>query len=343
MTSENLQYCNFCHTMVHVDTNYNDGTRICSICGQIFEKGIIDQHCEFRNFGESGSSDLARTGGAGDSLLLSSNPLLDTSIKVSKGAKGERNGSASRLKANERQELSTADKNKRGAFRLIGQFCQRLGFDGSGVESLARRYYDDFVNKHFDQKGNLKGHSTNVLVLATIWLAATNQGRSCDPDILTGLSGGKPRKSIFKARKLVATTLKLDLNKEAQNTLPTFVAQIIGQFKLANTVLTRCREVVKRVDESGVLGAKKPMTVAAGVVYFVCMFLTDEELNEKLAYRPSDTVAYKASISLAELSRKTRVSASSIEAVVSALEPQKESLLSGVEPRIDFNRTPIRR
>jgi transcription initiation factor TFIIB len=251
------------------------GELVCSDCGLVFSEKATDNRPEWRNF-TSENNDRARTGSP---VSLAQHDMgLNTVIgNYNKDSHGQNidasmHSTMKRLRTYDfrSQARTSTDRNLMRAFGELGRQRDKLGLSDAMIDKTA------YIYRKAHGKGLVKGRSTSAILAAAIYIACREMGAARS---LNDIS------EITDVRRKVISRSYMILIQQLEIIMPLIdpikcVAKIANKANLSEKSKRMAIDVMKDLVNTQVPAGKRPMSLAATILYLSCM-RNDEAVTQK--------------------------------------------------------------
>ncbi|GAM22563.1 hypothetical protein SAMD00019534_057380, partial [Acytostelium subglobosum LB1] len=230
------------------------GELICRDCGFILEERTISEDAEWRSFDDD-DIDRSRVGAATNPLLLEDELFSFVSRS---------NYSSSSLYSQQRIQTSSAvNKNLITSFELIKNMADRLCLP----ETVMNRANEIFSHVNKTIRTN-KGRSPNGYASASLYLSCRTQGMPRTIGEVLSVSDRVSKKDI--GRCINNITKSFSTTASPQAVAPdAFITRICANLELSHEIRRLSERVSIKSAELSLNEGRKPISVAAGCVYYV--------------------------------------------------------------------------
>jgi transcription initiation factor TFIIB len=251
------------------------GELVCSDCGLVFVERIIEERPEWRNFG-SENNDRARTGSpvslAQHDMGLST--VIGNNYKDSHGQNidASMHSTMKRLRTYDfrTQAYRSTDRNLLQAFGELARQRDKLGLSDAIIDKTA------YIYRKAVGKGLVKGRSISAILAAAIYIACREMGAARS---LNDIS------EITDVRRKVISRSYMILIQQLEIIMPLIdpmkcIAKIANKANLSEKSKRMAIDVMKDLIDTQVPAGKRPMSVAATILYLCCL-RNDEAVTQK--------------------------------------------------------------
>jgi transcription initiation factor TFIIB len=251
------------------------GELVCSDCGLVFSEKATDNRPEWRNFG-SENNDRARTGSPVSLAQhdMGLNTVIGNNNKDSHGQSldASMHSTMKRLRTYDfrSQTRTSADRNLMRAFGELGRQRDKLGLSDAMIDKTA------YIYRKALGKGLVKGRSTSAILAAAIYIACREMGAARS---LNDIS------EITDVRRKVISRSYMILIQQLEIMMPLIdpikcVAKIANKANLSEKTKRMAIEVMKDLVNTQLPAGKRPMSLAATILYLSCL-RNDEAVTQK--------------------------------------------------------------
>jgi transcription initiation factor TFIIB len=251
------------------------GELVCSDCGLVFSEKATENRPEWRNFG-SENNDRARTGSP---VSLAKHDMgLNTVIgNINKDSSGQNiepsmHSTMRRLRIYDfRSQVHTStDRNLMRAFGELGRQRDKLGLSDAMIDKTAYIYRKALV------KGLVKGRSTSSIMAAAIYIACREMGAARSLKDIGEITDVRP-KAISRSYMILIQQLEI--------MMPVIdpmkcIAKIANKANLSEKSKRMAIDTMKDLVNTQIPAGKRPMSLAATILYLSCM-RNDEAVTQK--------------------------------------------------------------
>jgi transcription initiation factor TFIIB len=251
------------------------GELVCSDCGLVFSEKATDNRPEWRNFG-SENNDRARTGSPVSLAQhdMGLNTVIGNNNKDSHGQSldASMHSTMKRLRTYDfrSQTRTSADRNLMRAFGELGRQRDKLGLSDAMIDKTA------YIYRKALGKGLVKGRSTSAILAAAIYIACREMGAARS---LNDIS------EITDVRRKVISRSYMILIQQLEIMMPLIdpikcVAKIANKANLSEKTKRMAMDVMKDLVNTQLPAGKRPMSLAATILYLSCL-RNDEAVTQK--------------------------------------------------------------
>jgi transcription initiation factor TFIIB len=251
------------------------GELVCSDCGLVFSEKAIDNRPEWRNFG-SENNDRARTGSPVSLAQhdMGLNTVIGNNNKDSHGQSidASMHSTMKRLRTYDfrSQTRTSADRNLMRAFGELGRQRDKLGLSDAMIDKTA------YIYRKALGKGLVKGRSTSAILAAAIYIACREMGAARS---LNDIS------EITDVRRKVISRSYMILIQQLEIIMPLIdpikcIAKIANKANLSEKSKRMAIDVMKELVNTQLPTGKRPMSLAATILYLSCL-RNDEAVTQK--------------------------------------------------------------
>jgi transcription initiation factor TFIIB len=251
------------------------GELVCSDCGLVFSEKATDNRPEWRNFG-SENNDRARTGSPVSLAQhdMGLNTVIGNNNKDSHGQSldASMHSTMKRLRTYDfrSQTRTSADRNLMRAFGELGRQRDKLGLSDAMIDKTA------YIYRKALGKGLVKGRSTSAILAAAIYIACREMGAARS---LNDIS------EITDVRRKVISRSYMILIQQLEIIMPLIdpvkcIAKIANKANLSEKTKRMAIEVMKDLVNTQLPAGKRPMSLAATILYLSCL-RNDEAVTQK--------------------------------------------------------------
>lgn len=223
-----------------------------------------------RTFADSEGDDPSRVGGPGDPLLSGADQL---SSVIS--FRDNHTGVAKSLqRASQAAAKKSGEQNLSNAFAEISEMCDRISLPRTVTDSAKQLFKRQDEEHIFRSKaGTTTSKQQAAIVAACIFIACRDQRVGRTFKEIVSLSG-VPKKEIGQAFSRLSQAFGTSTAASSTSSHASSAAGIVSRFGnhlgLPPAVQSATSEVVRNIDEFGILAGRSPLSVAAACVYFTC-------------------------------------------------------------------------
>lgn len=284
---------------------FASGDTVCASCGLVLQGRMIDTRSEWRTFSndDQNTDDPSRVGEGPNALLNGSQ--LQTNISFGDGGVAGRDLHRAQMKVTHDQNT----KSLLAAYKQIGAYCDSFHVSANVTE------YAKHLFKLQDDAKALRGKSTDAIIASAIFIACRQQGvgRSFreihDISRVSKKEIGRTFKQFEKflttkhsdklqithgAGKFIVETVKCLVNTRAfegpieyQSAEATKAVELCerycNQLGLNRRVIMYCTQFAARMDESGVLAGRSPISAAAAAIYLMSHLMGQPQTPKQIA------------------------------------------------------------
>jgi transcription initiation factor TFIIB len=251
------------------------GELVCSDCGLVFSEKATDNRPEWRNFG-SENNDRARTGSPVSLAQhdMGLNTVIGNNNKDSHGQSldASMHSTMKRLRTYDfrSQTRTSADRNLMRAFGELGRQRDKLGLSDAMIDKTA------YIYRKALGKGLVKGRSTSAILAAAIYIACREMGAARS---LNDIS------EITDVRRKVISRSYMILIQQLEIIMPLIdpikcIAKIANKANLSEKTKRMAMDVMKDLVNTQLPAGKRPMSLAATILYLSCL-RNDEAVTQK--------------------------------------------------------------
>ena len=251
------------------------GELVCSDCGLVFSEKATDNRPEWRNFG-SENNDRARTGSPVSLAQhdMGLNTVIGNNNKDSHGQSldASMHSTMKRLRTYDfrSQTRTSADRNLMRAFGELGRQRDKLGLSDAMIDKTA------YIYRKALGKGLVKGRSTSAILAAAIYIACREMGAARS---LNDIS------EITDVRRKVISRSYMILIQQLEIIMPLIdpikcIAKIANKANLSEKTKRMAIDVMKDLVNTQLPAGKRPMSLAATILYLSCL-RNDEAVTQK--------------------------------------------------------------
>ncbi len=251
------------------------GELVCSDCGLVFSEKATDNRPEWRNFG-SENNDRARTGSPVSLAQhdMGLNTVIGNNNKDSHGQSldASMHSTMKRLRTYDfrSQTRTSADRNLMRAFGELGRQRDKLGLSDAMIDKTA------YIYRKALGKGLVKGRSTSAILAAAIYIACREMGAARS---LNDIS------EITDVRRKVISRSYMILIQQLEIIMPMIdpikcIAKIANKANLSEKTKRMAIDVMKDLVNTQLPAGKRPMSLAATILYLSCL-RNDEAVTQK--------------------------------------------------------------
>jgi transcription initiation factor TFIIB len=251
------------------------GELVCSDCGLVFSEKATDNRPEWRNFG-SENNDRARTGSPVSLAQhdMGLNTVIGNNNKDSHGQSldASMHSTMKRLRTYDfrSQTRTSADRNLMRAFGELGRQRDKLGLSDAMIDKTA------YIYRKALGKGLVMGRSTSAILAAAIYIACREMGAARS---LNDIS------EITDVRRKVISRSYMILIQQLEIMMPLIdpikcVAKIANKANLSEKTKRMAMDVMKDLVNTQLPAGKRPMSLAATILYLSCL-RNDEAVTQK--------------------------------------------------------------
>ena len=266
--------CSVCKTGRPI-ADPESGELVCSHCGLVFSEKATDGRPEWRNFGFE-NNDRVRTGSpmtlAQHDMGL--NTVIGNNNKDSRGQNidASMHSTMKRLRTYDfRSQASTStDRNLMRAFGELGRQRDKLGLSDAMIDKTA------YIYRKALGKGLVKGRSSSAILAAAIYIACREMGAARS---LNDIS------EITDVRRKVISRSYMFLIQQLEIIMPLIdpikcIAKIANKARISEKSKRMAIDVMKDLVNTQVPAGKRPMSMAATILYLCCL-RNDESVTQK--------------------------------------------------------------
>lgn len=256
--------CPDCKENGQLIEQFASGDLVCGNCGIVLGDRVVDTRSEWRTFADSDGDDPSRVGGPGDPLLSGASQL---SSLIS--YRDNHTGIARSLqRASASQDKKSGEKLLVTAFNEIQHMCDQISLPRTVCDSAKQLF------KRQDEEKLLKAKPLNAICATCIFIACREQHVERSFKEIVALSG-VPKLDIAKCYKKMSQAFGATSASNPSGGSGTsaasaagLVARFCNHLGLPPAVQSATSEVVRNIDEFGILAGRSPLSVASACVYF---------------------------------------------------------------------------
>ena len=251
------------------------GELVCSECGLVFSEKAPENRAEWRNFG-SQNNERARIGSP-TSLArhdMGLNTVIGMTNKDSSGQTmdASMHSTMKRLRTYDfrSQAHTSTDRNLRRAFGELGRQRDKLGLSDAMIDKTA------YIYRKALGKGLIRGRSTSAILAAAIYIACREMGAA---------RSLKDIAEITDVRRKVISRSYMVLIQQLEIIMPVIdpvkcIAKVANKAKLSEKSKRMAIDVMKDLVNTQIPAGKRPMSLAATILYLSCL-RNDEAVTQK--------------------------------------------------------------
>lgn len=252
------------------------GELVCSDCGLVFSEKATENRPEWRNFG-SENNDRARTGSPVSLAKhdMGLNTVIGNNNKDSSGQNIEpsMHSTMRRLRTYDfRSQVHTStDRNLMRAFGELGRQRDKLGLSDAMIDKTA------YIYRKALGKGLVKGRSTSAIMAAAIYIACREMGAA---------RSLKELSEITDVRRKVISRSYMILIQQLEIIMPVIdpikcIAKIANNANISEKSKRMAIDVMKDLVNTQIPAGKRPMSLAATILYLSCLRNDDAAVTQK--------------------------------------------------------------
>lgn len=251
---------------------------ICLETGEVIEDRVIDDRAEWRAFTPEEREKRARTGGPITPTVhdMGFTTAIDYSDRDASGHtlinKKYQLYKLRKWQARTRI-LTSVERNLAQAMNELDRLSDLLNLP-TYIREEAAKIYREAV-----EKGLVRGRSIESVIAAAIYLACRLRKLPRTLDEIEEYSRVS-RKEIARCYRLLLRELSI---KVTTSEPADFVPRIAHALGLSGAVVRTAIEILNKARETGVLGGKDPIGLAAAAVYLACEKLGEERSQKEIA------------------------------------------------------------
>jgi transcription initiation factor TFIIB len=242
------------------------GELVCSHCGLVFSDKATDNRPEWRNFG-SENKDRTRTGSPMSLAQhdMGLNTVIGNNNKDSHGQNidASMHSTMKRLRIYDfrSQARTSTDRNLMRAFGELGRQRDKLGLSDAMIDKTA------YIYRKALGKGLLKGRSSSAILAAAIYIACREMGATRSLNDISEITDVR--------RKVISRSLMI-LIQQLEIIMPLIdpvkcIAKIANKANISEKSKRMAIDVMKDLVNTQVPAGKRPMSLAATILYLCCM------------------------------------------------------------------------
>jgi transcription initiation factor TFIIB len=242
------------------------GELVCSHCGLVFSEKATDNRPEWRNFG-SENKDRTRTGSPMSLAQhdMGLNTVIGNNNKDSHGQSldASMHSTMKRLRTYDfrSQARTSTDRNLMRAFGELGRQRDKLGLSDAMIDKTA------YIYRKALGKGLLKGRSSSAILAAAIYIACREMGATRSLNDISEITDVR--------RKVISRSLMI-LIQQLEIIMPVIdpvkcIAKIANKANISEKSKRMAIDVMKELVNTQVPAGKRPMSLAATILYLCCM------------------------------------------------------------------------
>lgn len=254
------------------------GELVCSDCGLVFSEKATDNRPEWRSFGFE-NNDRARTGSPVSLAQhdMGLNTVIGNNKKDSRGQNidASMHSTMKRLRMYDfrSQTRTSTDRNLMRAFGELGRQRDKLGLSDAMIDKTA------YIYRKALGKGLVKGRSTSAILAAAIYIACREMGAARS---LNDIS------EITDVRRKVISRSYMILIQQLEIIMPLIdpikcIAKIANKANLSEKSKRMAIEVMKELVNTQLPAGKRPMSLAATILYLSCLRNNEAVTQKELA------------------------------------------------------------
>lgn len=254
--------------------NLDKGEVVCKNCGLVLYDNAVDFGKEWREFSDSPTKGIDRTGA----------PLTYT--KYDKGLRTDIGtySDLNKLPSNQRFKylrlrkwqsiVSTAiERNLKLALCELKRVCSQMKFPKYAEEEAARVYTLAV------QRGLVRGRSMESVVAGSIYCVCRRSGI---PRLLEEISeiAGVSRKEVGRTYRYL--TRELDIRVTPSDPVD-YVSKICSELRLGTKVQTESIKIIEKVKEKGLTSGRGPCGIVAAAIYLAALKHNERRTQKEVA------------------------------------------------------------
>src|ERR687894_2313718 len=254
------------------------GELVCSDCGLVFSEKAPENRAEWRNFA-SEKNDRARTGSPVSLAQhdMGLNTVIGNNNKDSRGQTmdSSMHSTMKRLRTYDfrSQAHTSTDRNLMQAFGELGRQRDKLGMSDAMIDKTA------YIYRKALGKGLVRGRSTSAILAAAIYISCREMGAVRSLKDVGEITDVK-RKVISRSYRILIQQLEI--------IMPVIdpikcVAKIANKAKLTEKSKRMAIEVMKELVNTQLPAGKRPMSLAATILYLSCLRNNEAVTQKELA------------------------------------------------------------
>jgi transcription initiation factor TFIIB len=254
------------------------GELVCSYCGLVFSEKATDNRPEWRNFG-SEKTDRARTGSPVSIAQhdMGLNTVIGNNNKDSHGQHidASMHSTMKRLRTYDfrSQTRTSSDRNLMRAFGELGRQRDKLGLSDPMIDKTA------YIYRKALGKGLVKGRSSSAILAAAIYIACREMGAARSLDDISEITDVR-RKVI--SRSIMILIQRLEIIMPLIDPIKC-IAKIANKANLSEKTKRMAIDVMKDLANTQLPAGKRPMSLAATILYLCCIKNSEAVTQRDLA------------------------------------------------------------
>ena len=276
--------CSMCKRSDSIVTDPGSGEVICSNCGMVISDKIQDinhsERCTFSSEVMSSNKGNRRTGSP--TSLAKHDMGLSTIIgRINKDAAGNKldaitSSNMSRLRTWDirTQYHTSTKKNLALAFNELDMLKDKLGLSDAAVEKTA------YIYRKAHARGLVRGKLITAFLTAVVYASCREMEIPWTLKDLTAASNLK-RKDIARNYRMIISELDLKIpNADPMKC----IAKVANNANLTENTKRQAISIMNEVIEKQISAGKKPMGLAATVLYLSCLKTGEDTTQIQMAH-----------------------------------------------------------
>jgi transcription initiation factor TFIIB len=259
-----------CDTCSHSLAFSDDGFLTCTNnkCGIIY-KDVIDRSAEWRFYGndESGSDDPTRCGMPINPLLLESS--MGCKVMCSYNTSYE----MQKIKRyTEWQSMPYKEKSQYNEFQRITMMAHNSGISKLIIDEAIR------YHKKISEHKTFRGVNRDGIIAASIYIAFRVHNNPRTPKEIANVFMLDPTNATKGCKNAMSIVNSIEENNDKNDktdfgkTDPnSFIERYCSKLQMPVSLIRLCSFIAQKIDQNNMIPENTPNSIAAGIVYFVCM------------------------------------------------------------------------
>jgi len=249
--------CPDCKENSEIIEEFSSGDIVCNNCGLVLGDRVVDTRSEWRTFADSEGDDPSRVGGPGDPLLSGASQLSSV-ISFKDGNSGVARGlqrAAAQVSSRSGEKLLVE------AFEQIQIQCDRISLPRVVSDSAKQLF------KRQEEEKLLKAKPQAAIIAACIFIACRDQRVERTFKEIVSLTN-VPKKQIAQCFSKMSQVFGVQAANVGDSSAAGIVSRFCNHLGLPPALQSATIEVVRKIDDLGILAGRSPLTIAAACVYF---------------------------------------------------------------------------
>lgn len=254
------------------------GEILCARCGMILADKVEDSSPEQQSFSTEDYSNSTRTG-LGSALSIHDKGLSTVIGNTDRDASGNSISTYmkyafSRLRTwDSRSKSSSAERNLRSAFIIMGAIQSKLDVSDAVVERAAYLYRKALT------KNMIRGRTISGMILAALYVACRESGV---PRTMQDVSdaGNISFKNLSRHYRVFVKTLELQVDSLNPSELVSKIGTSVG---ISEKAQRDALDIVEMAKKKGLADGKNPMSLAATALFMAGVINGESVTQDKIA------------------------------------------------------------